>query len=328
MNELTPKQLRKACTARLSGASYSPRRLAFWHTLVIVGCNLALVLIDLLLTWLIGRYDGIAGMSMRSALETVRYILSVGVAFLLPFWEIGFLFAALHLAQDGNAEPSDLFEGFRRFGPVLRLMILEAVIFAGIAIATAYGSTFLYLMTPFSDKMVDQLLPIVEQMNVLNPQMPELTNEQYYATLQAMTPLFILWGVVFTAVALPVFYRLRMAKLSLLADDRRGALAAHHESRQIMKGRRLRLFRLDLHFFWYYLLLLLLEVVMNGEILMLIAGVEIHVLAYVGVYCVGFFLLMWLCRSRVQTTYALFYQAASEGEAGLPTELPEALPEG
>lgn len=323
MNELSPGRLRQQCTARLSGASYSPKKLALRHTLISVGCYGVLALLNLLLSWLISRNTGLSGLTTISGLETVRSVLSLGVSILMPFWEAGFLFAALHLAQDGNAEPSDLCEGFRRIGAVLRLILLEGLVFFGIGIATMYLSTIVFMMTPLSDSAVELLMPYAEQAITLGTQVPVLEEAELVAITQAMTPMFILWGAVFALIALPVLYRMRLAMLCLLSDDRRGALAAYRESRKIMKGRRLRLLRVDLSFWWYYLLQVLLVAVVCGDVLLKGTGIQIHSLVFYGIYLAGYLLLMWQCRSRVETTYALFYQAASEGEAGMPGNLPE-----
>ena len=72
----------------------------------------------------IAQTGGLSGISNRTVLETVQSILSAASMILLPFWEIGYLCAALQFARRQSADTTSLYHGLRHWGVVLRIMLL------------------------------------------------------------------------------------------------------------------------------------------------------------------------------------------------------------
>ena len=119
------------------------KRLALIHTAVALGVSLVVTLLHYYLNNQIGNTGGLSGLGARTVLETAQTVLQYVVNLALPFWEIGFLFAALQMARGQKAEVSSFLEGFRRFGPVLRLYLTRSLLFIGVGVASAYVSAFI-----------------------------------------------------------------------------------------------------------------------------------------------------------------------------------------
>lgn len=332
MNELSPKALKPRVKGILAGASYSPKRLALIHTFVTFCVSAIVTVLSFLLSDQINSAVGISGMAARSVLETAQTVLRLFTAVALPFWDLGMLFVGIRLVQDGNAVPRDLAEGFRRFGPALRLMLLEALLFSAIGMVSMYISSAIFMMTPYAEPFLEAAMPILSSMNSLSGELT-LDEETLLAISQTLRPMLYLWAAVFALAALPLFYRLRMARFSLLSDDQCGAFAAVRESRRAMKGRRLKLLRLDLHFWWYYVLQGLTVVLCYGDVVL---TKVLHIslpFSQDGMYFLFYFLyltarllLLWQVRAHVETAYAAFFETA--GSMPIPEKKPDvtALP--
>ena len=91
-------------------------------------------------------------------------------------------------------------------------------------------------------------------------------------------------------------------------NERPGALLTTMQSRRMMKGNRLALFKLDLSFWWYYGLLFLIYA---ASVLptFLLPQLDTNVLALysVAIQCIALFFLEYKCMPFVQTSYAVFY---------------------
>lgn len=130
-----------------------------------------------------------------------------------------------------------------------------------------------------------------------------------------MVPLLILTGILLVLVYLPVFYRLRLVDYSLLEHPKEGAWMAFRRSSWMMRGNGMKMFRLDLSYWWYYLLQAVLSVICYGDVLLSMAGIslpwsgEISFFLFYLLSLVGQFALYQLARNRVAVTYAAAYQA-------------------
>ena len=79
----------------------------------------------------------------------------------------------------------------------------------------------------------------------------------------------------FAALALPLHYRYRMTNYVLLEDPEMGGLRALLMSRLMTFRKRMRLFRLDLQFWWYYALELVIAVLCYGDVILNTVGVAL-----------------------------------------------------
>ena len=300
--------LHRQAEARLEKAAYSPRRLVLIHTAVSLGASLLLALFNLLLSSMIESTGGLSGLGTRSMLQTAQAVVELAVTILLPFWNISLVRASLLWARGESAEPSTLLEGFRLFRPVLRVKILTGVVFMAIYISIG---TMLFMFTPFAGPLMEVLDPIVQQAGTLSPE-ALLSDEAIAQIGSAAVPLMIFLGVLFAAVAIPVWYRIRFADFGVMDGGR--ARASMLESVRITKKKSLQIFKIDLSFWWFYLLQALSVVLCYGDSILVALGVTLPMsaeVAYVlffalGIVCQG--VLLWQFEPKVSATYALAYE--------------------
>lgn len=291
----------------LHSAHYPPSSLAMIHAGVIVGVALLLTLLNFLLGQSAAAAQGLAGMGTRSFLASIQSFLSMANSLLMPFWEAGLTFCALLWARQQTAKPMHLSQGFRRFGPLLRLYLLKGMILLALIMGCTYLCSFLFLATPLSSHFFATAESLIGNAAFADPA----------AIVELLTPKVLpLVFVTFVLTALAaafVMYRYRMADYLILDNRTNSALLAMSISRQMMKRRMFALFKLDLSFWWFYGALILLNLVSSLHTLLPQFGVQLPInpnvfffLCYF-VYLAGVFLLYWYARPQVLTTYALVY---------------------
>lgn len=308
------RALKDAARQSLAGASYDPKKLILIHTGVILLLSLILTVADYLLEQQIGSTGGLSGMGMRSVLSTVQTVMRFAQTVALPFWQIGYLFTTLKISRGETVCPATLAEGFRRFGPVLRLELCMGALYLAIGMACSYASSFVFFLTPWAQPLMEKLLPLMSDPSLMQDT-AALEEAMASAMLDAMVPILIIFGVIFLAVSAPVFYNLRMAQRCLMDEPEKGALAAMRKSRTMMRGNCIDLFKLDLRFWWFYVLDALVTVVLYGDTLLNAAGVSLPVdsttafFAFTVLYLVCQLALYYWRRNEVETTYSHAYCA-------------------
>lgn len=304
--------LKQSAAESLSAARYDPRKLILIHTGAMVALSLVLALIDYVLDRQISDTGGLSGVGTRTILETLQSVLMFAQVVAMLFWQIGFVFASMQISRGKTADPATLLEGFRQFGPVLRLRLIVGLLYSGIAFASSYAASLIFSMTPWAQPLTDA--------------MAAGTEEALYAAMeQVMLPLSGVMLVVTLVIMVPYYYRLRLTEYVLMDDPKAGAMNAIRTSRLLMRGKRLELLKLDLSFWWFYLCEVLIMVVAWGDMLVPLFGLELPWSDTVSYYL--FLVLSYLCQlalywwqgSHVRVTYAKFYEAA------LPREESEEL---
>lgn len=251
---------------------------------------------------------GLSGIGLRSVLTTVQSLLSLATSTLLPFWSLGYTATILRLSRKGSVGYPTLLEGFRRFGPALRLMLLEILIYGAICFACVQIGGTVLSFTPLAAP-VYQILNDSQEM-LLSGIIDESTLQ---AVTDAMIPILFICGALCVIVMIPVTYRLRLADLYIMDTNRCGALQAIRESIRLMRRNSLALFRLDLSFWWFYLFQVLLSILSYGDVLLPMLGIELPFggdTAFFVFYIAALLaqlLLLYFFSNKVQTTYALFY---------------------
>lgn len=170
-----------------------------------------------------------------------------GYVFLL-FWSPGIGYSGLQVMRGEDPFPG-LFQGFRKWKPLLRYMSMFFVVFFTVYMFIGTGITMAVVMAWMFFTMLTTSVP--------------QTPEEMDAFMQAMSESPSLQIVVYIAVAMillvilvlytPLSYKLRMVNL-LIMDKNMGALEAIITSFRQTKGSCLQLFCLDLSFWWYHLL--------------------------------------------------------------------------
>lgn len=296
--------------ASLSNAACDTQKITLLHSGAALLVSLVLTVLNLILSQQINSTGGLAGIGTRSILKVSQSLLSLGSTIALPFWELGFLFAAISFARRDSVTPRNLFAGFRRFGAALRLFLLQALLYSSVAFACMYIASMIFTVMPGFSVAANILLPMME--SSATGQLPELDAAATQLLLEATAPMYIIWGVLFAALCIPLSYRFRMAQFSLM-DGAPGALASLGLSSRMMRGNRFSLFKLDLHFWWYYAAQVALMVLAYGDMLLAAIGIKLPIdgtvlfLIFYILYLALNLALAWLCKARVQTTYAHCY---------------------
>ncbi len=288
---------------------------------------LALVtgLISYLLDTGIAGTGGLSGIGLRSVLTTVQQVISTATSIFLPFWGLGYTATTLGMARRQAVKESTLLEGFRRFGPGLRLMLLQSLLLGGLFTLCTYAVILLLAATPLAGGAYEILGPLVEEAAADPNWLPD--DATMDALTKALLPLTVCGGIVAAVVVIPLVYRLRLASLRLVDDPRCGALQAMGTSIHITRGNVLKLFRLDLHFWWFWLLEGIILAVTYGDTLLPMLGVQLPITPEVA-FWVFYVAAMALqvavyaaCHNRVSVAYALAYDTLLPQENGqLPAD--------
>ena len=302
------KGLKAAAEQALSQAPYNPRKLALIHAGAAMALSLVLTVLNFILSRQISGTGGLGGIGLRSVLSTAQSVLSIANTLILPFWEIGFVAAAIAMARRQAATPDTLLSGFRRFGPVLRLNLLQGALYVGIAFLCIQISAGVFLITRFSDP----LMKAAEQMATTGTAF--LDEAAVAALSKLIVPVYGIFAILFCLLAIPLSYRFRMATFAIMDNEKIGALQAMSKSHKMMRYNRFSLFRLDLFFWWYYLLQGLTIVLGFTDEFLEIFGFEffnkdVAFFGFYGIYLLCQLLLAWWLQSRVQTTYAMAYES-------------------
>ncbi len=318
MDVLNSRTLKAAAGERLSQAGCAYQKLAFFYGAGALCVPLLASLMHYTLNLQISHTGGLSGMGTRAILQTLQLIVQYAVNIALPFWEMGFLFVALQLFRGQTAEPRSLTEGFRRFGPVLRLNLTQGLLYLGVGIACMYIGAIIFSVTPLSGGMMAFLMPLVES----GASMEQVQETVFSMSVEELFPMFlpflIIAGLLYAVAAVYLFYRFRMAGFLIMDRPGTGALAALILSGRMTRGHRWQLFRLDLSFWWFYGVMALGTLAMYADVLFqyivadpAVSQDVVWLLGYLAGVAIQL-LLLWRSGCYVQVTYAAAYQALLE----------------
>lgn len=302
----------------LRGADQPPKRLVLIHTGIALGVSLLLGLISFVLDRGVSIDGGLSGMDTQVALATVQTVLGLASMVAMPFWQAGLVFAAIGYLRGRRVETRDLTAGFRRFKPILTSGLMMGLQYLGRGFVGMYISSTLVVMTPFAAPAYKLTAMLQENPNL---DLSTVNMEGMETFLAAYLVIFL---VVYAALILPVFYRYRMVPYVIMDRPEAGGIAAMFLSRAMMRGRRMKLFKLDLSFWWFYALELLLAAVSMGDMILMAAGVVLPVpaeAAYWGcqlLAAAGQLGLYYLAKPKLEVAYALCYESFSVPEEPKP----------
>ena len=308
---MDPKTITQSADRVLAQGNQDPKKTALFFAGVATAFSFVTTLLSFLLGTAAGNVGGLSGLAMRSLLESGQVVLSMAGSLLLPFWQAGFLFAALRYAKGERVENRSLLEGLHRWGAVLRLNILISLMVTGVLMVCSYLATFIFFLSPFHDGIDAQMSALLETENIvitpqiLGPMMPNLIW------------LILMFLVALLMIGLPYYYRIRMSEFALM-DGAPGAFAAVHNSKVLAMNNRMTMFRLDLSFWWYYLLQVAISLITYGDVILNFFGVQLPVgedVAFWITYLIalgGQFLLSYFFSLRYMTAYGQLYLQLKE----------------
>ncbi len=305
MELLKFSQLRAASRRSLERTPLAGKTILF-HTGVVVLISLLANGLSFLLDEQIAGTGGLSGLQTRAFLTTLQSLLTMAQTILLPFWQIGYLFFTLQVAREQPCGLGDLRAGFRRFWPVFRLKLLMSAIFLALVMGCSYISSMVFMFTPWAGKMMAAMEPL------MNSTMDDASLQDAIAALssQVTIPLMVLFAICFFTVGIPMFYRFRMAEYWLMYHPKSGAFSSLRGSHILMRGNRMALFKVDLHFWWFYGLEVLIAMICYGDLLIPALGLSLPMnssLAYFLFLVASLVLqlgLYWWKGNEVNVTYA------------------------
>ena len=307
---LDPQALRQQAADRLQAAS-NQKKLVLIFACVSAGLSLAAGVVSMILDGQIAGTGGLGGLQLRSVLTTVQAMLTFLLLTFIPFWNLGYTSVALKLGRGEAASEQDLLGGFRRFGPGLRLLLLRMLVYFALAFAAVQVASIVLSLTPWANTFYLQMTA----MDLTAAQIDDATLD---AMTQAMLPVLIVAGVLYLVALVPVTYRLRLAEYRLMDEPKCGALLALLQSNHLMKGNCVKLFKVDLQFWWYYLASILIPMLCYGDVLLPAIGINLPFDPMVSFFLfyvasqVAQVLLYWRCRNLVECTYACAYDELLE----------------
>lgn len=312
------KELKAFAAQRLEQAR-EEKQIVLIYAGLVLGLSLLVTVINYLLGLQISHTGGLGNMGTRSFLSAAQTVLPILKTVVVLCLGLGYTAAMLRIARGQYASPRTLRLGFDRFWPLLRLTLLKGLIYFGIGFVCVYAATILYLVTPLSDSAMEILTPLVSQTTVMSSGIV-LDDATYYRLLSAMTPVLVIFCLIYCAAAVPILYQFRMADYVLIDRPAVGALNALRESRKMMRGNRMNLFRLDLSLWWYYAAICAVTVVCYGDLLLPSLGVTfpwsdtVSYFLFFALYLALELAVYYFLCNRVGVTYALAYDAVKPEE--------------
>lgn len=258
-----------------------PRKviLAFAGIMTLVAAGLTV-----LSFWLgqqISNTGGLSNLGTRTMLSTAQMVLPLVQMVVLMSLELGYQHAMLRISRRQYADETDLKVGFRKFFPLLRLTLLQAVLYFAIGFLTYQVAMLFYMFSPWAGQLTDLILPLME--GGMADSAAVMSDAFLAQAAPLVIPMFLVWGALFLAGMIPVSYRLRFAQYALLDDSRGRALAAMNASVRMTRGNCKKIFKLDLSFWWYYLAT---GVLMGAYVAVVLLGLDLGF---------SFHSVFWLC---------------------------------
>jgi len=318
MNLQNLRQIREFAPHRLE-ASPAQRQIVLIYAGLALGLTALVTVLNHILGLQLDNYGGLSNLGKRSMISSLQSMLPIAQSMLSMCLEVGYVAAMLRIARGMYSSPQTLRLGFDRFWVLLRCSVFRGLILSGVIFLSMYAGITVYLWTPFAKPAQEILMPLMEQMTLLDTSVV-IDDATYGLLMQAMTPCFVICGIMALVLGGPVFYSFRMVNHVIIDKPAMGALMALRESKKMMRGHRLQLLKLDISLWWYYLATAAATAVCYGDVLLPMLGVQLPVsetAAFFGFYvlylAVSFVILCFL-RNRVEVTYALAYDAVKPEE--------------
>lgn len=313
MDICNTSEIKAAALRRLTDAGQA-KRIAAIYAGVTLGLSALVTILGLVLEAMMSGATGLGGMGRRTILSSVQSMLPWVVGLITMCVELGYQAAMLRVARGQYASPQTLRLGFDRFWVLLRCILLEGVILFAIAFGGIYIATMLFMLTPFSGRVMEVLSPVLENVTLLSPEMV-LDEALYDQLMQAMIPAFVMCAIVVAAAAIPVLYRLRMARFVIIDKPGIGALAALRESRKMMKGNCLRLAKLDISLWPYYIGCVFASLLCYGDVLLPMMGARfpwsdtVSYYLFFALYLAVQFAVYYFLKNQAEVAYSIAYDS-------------------
>lgn len=262
------KYLKNKARNRLASGR-EPQKVMLWYVGISAVLTLLVAALRYFLSTQISKTGGLQNIGIRSILSTMDTVLPIVQMVILMCLGLGYTAAMLRISRRQYASPKTLKAGMERLWPLLLSKVLLGLICAAAAFVIAYLATAIFLVTPLSNSFMDQVMPLVSN-GTLTPE-TLLNDDALMTELSAtLTPVMLIYAVLYIPAVAMISYRYRMTDYIILDQPGCSGFRAMQQSKQLMRGNKLKLFRVDLSFWWYHLLRVLATGVLYlGDILMI-----------------------------------------------------------
>ena len=313
MNIKNPRAIRTAAQEALA-VHQNPQRIPLAYAGISAALALAVTIISYLISLNIDQMTGLANMGNRAVFSTIARVLPLAQLLFLMCWEMGYHMCALRFARRRYVDLTDLKSGFSKFGALMRTKLLTIAVYLGLSIAAMYASVFVFMLLPISDAFYEVMAPLLDSTTILSGGIV-IDDATLAAATATMWPVFLIFAAVMAVLGLPLLYSFRMIPYCIADNSHRGAATILKESRTMMKGNKLSLFKLDLSFWWFFLAEGLITTTAYLDSILPLAGISLpwsDTVSYYGFYIIslmGQVLLSWAYLNRISVSRACFYEA-------------------
>lgn len=293
-----------------------PQKVVLIYAAILAAAALAGNLAGYLLDGQISQAVGLQGMNTRAVLSTANVVVTIAQLLLVEGLALGYCAAMLRIARGQYASGSTLKAGLERLWLLVRTRLLEGVILTAMSFALCMVVVNIYMLTPFSNRLVLSMMPLAEAGELTTEAMLSLWSTAY----QVLLPVTVLYVVALIPLLWYFSAVYRLVNYLLIEKPQLGALGALRESRRRMRGSKRMLLRVDLSFWWYYLLQAATTLLYPGLILAaldvtLSVSPTVFLVAALVIYLAADFAVRYFFSNRVAVTYALFYDSLCPKEA-------------
>lgn len=311
------KILKSNASQRVAAAENSGKIVLVYAGIITI-LSALVTIVNYTLNLQIAQTGGLSNMGLRSILSTIQSVLPMVQNLIVMCLGLGYMAAMVRISRQQYASEKTLKLGFDRFWVMLRYALIQSGIYMMVAMAAFWLSMSIYLITPLSSPVIELVAPYAADPDLaMTLLQDEVLSGQ---VVSAMLPLFLIFGVLYTVLLIPISYSLRMVRYVIIDKPAMGAMAAIRESRMMMKGSRMRLFRLDLSLWWWYAISVLSTILCYGDVLLAEFGIilplpeTVSYFLFFGLFLAVQFIACYFLRNWVEVVYAQAYNALKPRE--------------
>lgn len=311
MDILNPKSLRQKAELALRRGR-EPKKLIYSYAGITLAISVAVYLANLWLDSQISGTGGLGNLGARAIFSTIQQTIPLLTSTVALCLDVGFLAGMMRIARGQYADQTDLKTGFRKLWPLVRLSLIQMLLYLAVAFLAFQLGGLIFTFTPWAEPLMDVLSPLYESGATY------IEEAVMVQLMELMIPMFILVGIVFLVVLTPFLFKMRMAFFFLLDDPKGRAMAAIRESNRMMRGRFGQMLKIDLSLWLYYAATVLMLLVLYSDLFLAVLGIPFplgaevfSMLIYVGSALIQFGIQVWI-RPTAELTYLTAYDALRE----------------
>lgn len=312
------RELKTFASERLSNAR-DVKRIILIYAGLSLGLTALVTVINYALGLQIDQLGGLRNFSTRKILSTIQSVLPIAQTMVSLCLNVGLLAAMLRVARGQYVSPNTLRLGFDRFWVLMRCTVIQCLLCCAVVMVGVYLGILIFMISPLSNDAVELLAPYLSEISILDSGIA-LDDAAYAQFSQMIWPAYLICGAAICILGAPILYSYRMVNYVIIDKPGMGAMAALRESKKMMRGKRLQLLKLDVSLWWYYLALAAASVICYGDVILPMLGVTlpwsegVSYFVFYALYLLVTFGIYYTMVSKVETTYALAYDAVKPEE--------------